>query len=71
MKKLKLFFSVALAVMLMSGSLFTQAQICDDNGEKRVVAWEDVNGKPHCWSYPWETQCFVPCSAEAPETIAP
>ena len=62
---------MTLAAVLMSGSLFTQAQICNDDGEKRVVARLDANEKPHCWQYPWETMCFVPCGADEPDTIAP
>ena len=74
MKKFKLFFSVAL---FMSGSLFVQAQvgppetICDENGEKRVTASTDENNEIHCWSPEWTTQCWVPCDADAPGTIAP
>ena len=62
---------MTLAVVLMFGSLFTQAQICNDDGEKRVTASKDENDEIHCWSEEWTTQCWVPCGAEEPETIAP
>lgn len=76
MKKFKLFFSIALVALLMLGNLFVQAQvgpperICDDNGEKRVMATADDDGNLHCWQFGWDHFCYVPCGAE-PDSIAP
>ena len=73
MKKFKMFLSIAMVAVFMSGSLLVQAQverICDDNGEKRVRARLDDKGYSHCWEDSWDTMCYVPCDAE-PETIAP